>query len=125
MAKKKVTPELIDKQKFEAVVHLGLTNEELIEFFMVNSAQLWHWIKLVYQTSRPLCVLKKMRVEGKIEFMAKQRKLAEKNPTISIWLGKNYYGQVDEKEAAGGPDFEDLNPLVRLLKDDDDGDSND
>ena len=125
MAKTKVTPELIDKQKFEAIVRLGLTNEELIEFFMINSAQLWHWIKLVYHTTRPLLVLKKMRVEGKIDFMAKQRKLAEKNPTISIWLGKNYYGQVDEKESDNGPDFEDLNPLANLLKDDDDGNGND
>ena len=36
MAKKKVTPETIDKAKFESLVHLGLSTEELIQFFMVN-----------------------------------------------------------------------------------------
>lgn len=125
MAKKKVTPELIDKQKFEVIVRLGLSNEELIEFFMINSGQLWQWIKVTYNTRSPLLVLKKMRAEGKVEFMLKQRKLAERNPAISIWIGKNYYGQIDEKENDKTADFEDLNPLIDLLKDDNDGNGND
>ena len=126
MSKKKVTPELIDKQKFESIVRLGLSTEELIEFFMVNSGQLWQWIKVTYDTRSPLVLLKKMRVEGKIDFLAKQRKLAEKNPAMSIWFGKNYYEQSDEKESNTEADYEDLNPLINLLKDDDnDGNSND
>ena len=125
MAKKKVTPETIDKAKFESLVHLGLSTEELIQFFMVNSSQLWSWIKQVYNTRTPLVVLKKMRVEGKIDFLAKQRKLAERNPAMAIWFGKNYYDQTDSKEEAEANDFEDLNPLIQLLKDDDnDGNSN-
>ena len=120
MAKHKVTPTTIDKQKFEALVRLGLTTEELIEFFMVNSGMLWSWIKMVYQTRTPLVLLKKMRVEGKVEFLTKQRKLAEKNPAMSIWFGKNYYDQSDEREEQNVTDFEDLNPLIKLLKEDDD-----
>ena len=66
-----------------------------------------------------------MRVEGKIDFLAKQRKLAERNPAMAIWFGKNYYDQTDSKEEAEANDFEDLNPLIQLLKDDDnDGNSN-
>ena len=126
MAKHKVTPNTIDKQKFEALVRLGLTTEELIEFFMVNSGMLWSWIKQVYNTRTPLVLLKKMRVEGKVEFLTKQRKLAEKNPAMSIWFGKNYYDQSDEREEQNVADFEDLNPLIKLLKeDDDDANSND
>ena len=125
MAKTKTTPETIDKAKFESLVHLGLSTEELIQFFMVNSSQLWSWIKQVYNTRTPLVVLKKMRVEGKIDFLAKQRKLAERNPAMAIWFGKNYYDQTDSKEEAEANDFEDLNPLVELLKEDDDnGNSN-
>lgn len=122
MAKTKTTPETIDKAKFELLVKLGLTSEELIEYFMVNSSQLWSWIKQVYNVRKPLVLLKKMRVEGKIDFMAKQRKLAERNPAVSIWIGKNYYDQNAEKDEVngGGNDYEDLNPLAELLKDDND-----
>lgn len=125
MAKSKTTPETIDKAKFELLVKLGLTSEELIEYFMVNSSQLWSWIKQVYNVRKPLVLLKKMRVEGKIDFMAKQRKLAERNPAVSIWIGKNYYDQNAEKEesSGGANDYEDLNPLYNLLKDDDDENS--
>lgn len=121
MSKKKVTLDLIDKTKFESLVRLGLTDEELIQFFMINSGQLYSWVKMSYNTNSPLVMIKKLRVEGKVDFMLKQRKLAEKNPAISIWLGKNYFNQNDEKEADTSADFEDLNPLINLLKDDDNG----
>ena len=125
MAKRKITPDLIDKSKFETLVRLGLSDEELYTFFMVSSGALYGWIKKVYETRSPLVLLKKMRVEGKIDFMVKQRKLAERNPAISIWIGKNYYEQTDGKEEESERnDFEDLNPLVELLKDDDNGNSN-
>ena len=125
MAKKKVTEELIDKAKFESLVHLGLTTEELYTFFMVSNGALMQWIKLVYKTRSPLVLLKKMRVEGKVDFLVKQRKLAERNPSMAIWFGKNYYDQKDGKEEAEANDFEDLTPLVKLLKEDEeDGDSN-
>ena len=80
MAKRKITPDLIDKSKFETLVRLGLSDEELYTFFMVSSGALYGWIKKVYETRSPLVLLKKMRVEGKIDFMVKQRKLAERNP---------------------------------------------
>ena len=118
MAKKRVTTDLIDKQKFESLVRLGLSHEELIQFFMINSGQLWQWIKLTYNTRTPLVLLKKIRVEGKVDFLLKQRKLAEKNPSMSIWFGKNYYDQKDELQENESTDYEDLNPLVELLKDD-------
>ena len=85
---------------------------------MTNSAKMWSWIKKTYNTKRPLVILKKMRTEGKIDFLVKQRKLAEKNPAVSIWLGKNYYSQTDEKVQDNANDYEDLNPLSELLKDD-------
>ena len=124
MSKKRVTPDLIDKQKFESLVRLGLTPEELYTFFMCSYGALMQWIKVVYNTREPYCFYKKMRVEGKIDFLSKQRKLAEKNPAMSIWFGKNYYDQTDEKVEDVSVDYEDLNPLIQLLKDDDDGNDN-
>ena len=123
MAKKKVTLDLINKDKFESLVRLGLSNEELYSFFMVSCGAMMSWVKMAYQTREPWCLLKKMRVEGKIDFLSKQRKLAEKNPAMSIWFGKNYYEQTDEKVDDTTADFEDLNPLIQLLKDDEDGDN--
>ena len=120
MSKKRVTPELIDKQKFESLVRLGLSNEELYTFFMCSGGALMQWIKVSYSTKQPWCLLKKMRVEGKIDFLLKQRKLAEKNPAMAIWFGKNYYEQSDEKVEETATDYEDLNPLITLLKEDDD-----
>lgn len=118
MSKVKVTLDTIDKKQFESLVAIGLTNEELVQFFMINEFIMWNWIKKAYHTKSPLVVLKKIRVQSKADFLLKQRKLAEKNPTISIWLGKNYYDQTDEKEDARTlDDFEDLNPLAELLKD--------
>ena len=114
----KLNENIIDKDKFEYLVKLGLSNEEIVDFFMTNSAKMWSWIKKTYNTKRPLVILKKMRTEGKIDFLVKQRKLAEKNPAVSIWLGKNYYSQTDEKVQDNANDYEDLNPLSELLKDD-------
>ena len=125
MAKKKVTPDLIDKAEFEKIVFLGIDYNEIMDYFMVNSAQFWAWVRKAYDTKSPLVVIKKLRVQGKIDFMAKQRKLAEKNPAATIWFGKNYYNQTDEKFEETGNDYEDLNPLIQLLKDDEDGNSND
>lgn len=127
--KQRVTEELIDKKQFEQLVCLGLTDEELQQFFMVNSGKYYQWIKIVYHTRSPLSVIKKLRVQGKIDFMVKQRKLAEKNHTVSIWVGKNYYSQTDESlDDKTEQDFEDLNPLAKLLaikEEDNNGNSND
>ena len=118
MSISKLNENIIDKDRFEYLVKLGLSNEEIVDFFMTNSAKMWSWIKKTYNTKRPLVILKKMRTEGKIDFLVKQRKLAEKNPAVSIWLGKNYYSQTDEKVQDNANDYEDLNPLSELLKDD-------
>lgn len=117
MSNSKLNENIIDKDKFEYLVKLGLSNEEIVDFFMTNSAKMWSWIKKTYNTKRPLVILKKMRTEGKIDFLVKQRKLAEKI-VVSIWLGKNYYSQTDEKVQDNANDYEDLNPLSELLKDD-------
>lgn len=125
MARVKVTADLIDKNKFESIVHLGLADQKICDFFMVSMGALMQWIKKAYNTKSPYLVLKKIRVEGEMDFLAKQRKLGERNAAMSIWFGKNYFDQTDGKEEAEFHDFEDLSPLVELLKEDtEDGNSN-
>lgn len=119
MRKKKVTVDLIDKPEFERLVHLGLSEQELYQFFECSDGALMQWIKLAYDTKNPLVRLKKLQVEGKIDFMIKQRRLAEKNPTLSIWVGKNLYEQTDDvTKESDGNDYEDLSCLLDLLKED-------
>ena len=115
---KRVTEELIDKKKFEKYVKLGLSDEELQQFFMVNSGQFYQWVKVTYKTKKPLVLIKKMRVQGKIDFLTSQKTLAKKEPAVSIWVGKNYYAQTDKIEIEQQKDYEDLNPLVKLLQGD-------
>lgn len=124
MAKTKIEVSLIDKQKFEQLVRLGMNDLEIMNLFMVNSYQLYAWVKRAYDTKHPMVLIKKLRAEGKAEFLIKQRKLAEKNAAMSIWFGKNFYDQTDSKEIDTSADYEDLNPLTELLKDDTDAMNN-
>lgn len=103
---------------------LGLNEEEIGDFFMCTKGKVYGWIKLAYNTDSPMLMLKKIRAMGKAQFLAKQRQLAEKNQTVSIWLGKNYYDQSDEDKKDNKNDIEDLTPLAELLKGDYD-DTND
>ena len=117
----------IDKQKFEAMVRMQMTDEELYQFFGVSSGTLYKWVKKTYHVKSPLTQIKKLRVEGKVAFLSQQFNLSKTNTAIAIWLGKNYFGQTDETESGNKAEIEDLTPLAELLKmgDKKDGESND
>lgn len=121
----RVKEDLIDIKQFEQMVKMQMTDEELQEFFGVNSGQLYKWVKKVYKVKSPLVQIKKLRAQGKRVFLAMQWKLAEKNPAVAIWLGKNYFGQTDESESSSKAEIEDLTPLAELLRPSPSGDSND
>lgn len=122
-----VKRDLIDKGKFEAMVRMQMTDEELEQFFGITSGQLYKWVKKTYHVKSPLTQIKKLRMEGKVAFLSRQFTLAKTNPTIAIWIGKNYFGQTDEAESGNKDEIEDLTPLADLLKmgDGKDGDGND
>ena len=122
-----VKEDLIDIKQFEQMVKMQMTDEELEQFFGVTSGQLYKWVKKVYKVKSPLTQIKKLRMQGKRLFLSMQWKLAEKNPTVAIWLGKNYFGQTDESESGNKAEIEDLTPLAELLSmgDSKDGNSND
>lgn len=117
MAKLKYDANLIDKGTFDAAVKVGMTTEQIINLFAVNSSILWKWIKETYNVKKPLVQLEKMRAEGELAFRVEQFKLAKKNPAVSIWVDKTWYGRSDEKkEEADVGSIEDLTPLSELLK---------
>lgn len=111
----KYDEKFIDKEEFEKCVQGGLNDQEISDFFMVKMQSLYGWIKVVYQTKHPLMYIKKLRAKAKLDFNLEQRKVAKSNPTLSIWVGKNQFGQTDGSAKTESADIEDLSPLVKLL----------
>ena len=107
----------IDKDKFEKLVSLGLSDEEIANFFKITTGKLWKWVKIAYKTNKPMVELKSLRASAKAMFLAEQRSLARKSHILSIWIGKNIFDQSDSKrEEVRENDIEDLTPLADLLK---------
>lgn len=87
----------IDKNVFENLCGLQCTLEEVCSAFDVNDKTLNSWCKSTYGTTF-YEVFKEKRGKGQISLRRMQWKLAEKNPSMAIFLGKNYLGQRDNVE---------------------------
>ena len=87
----------IDKKQFENLCGLQCTINEVCDFFDVEDDTLNSWCKKTYGTTFSE-VFKRKRGKGQISLRRMQWKLAEKNPTMAIFLGKQYLGQKDKIE---------------------------
>lgn len=103
----------IDKQQFESLCNLQCTLEEIAGFFKCCDETINNWCKENYGESF-LGVFKKYSQNGKISLRRHQFRLAEKNPSMAIFLGKQWLGQSDKVEQATS--FEDLTPLADLIR---------
>lgn len=90
----------IDKKQFENLCGLQCTLLEICDFFDVEDDTLNSWCKKNYGTTFSE-VFKIKRGKGQISLRRTQWKLAEKNPTMAIFLGKQYLGQTDKVETTG------------------------
>lgn len=88
----------IDRTLFEKLCGIQCTEEEICAVLDVSTDTLSAWCKKEYRCTFSE-VAKKKRDVGKMSLRRSQFKLAEKNATMSIWLGKQYLGQVDRLEA--------------------------
>lgn len=84
----------IDKKQFELLCGLQCTEEEICSFFDVTDKTLTRWCKRTYK-KRFSEVFKQKRQRGHVSLRRSQFKLSESNPTMAIWLGKQYLGQKD------------------------------
>lgn len=84
----------IDKKQFENLCGLQCTLLEICDFFDVEDDTLNSWCKKTYGTTFSE-VFKIKRGKGQISLRRTQWKLAEKNATMAIFLGKQYLGQKD------------------------------
>lgn len=87
----------IDQKTFEKLCALQCTKEEICDFLDVTEKTLNGWCKREYGEGFSL-VFSKKRNKGKVSLRRTQWKLAEKNATMAIFLGKQYLGQSDKQE---------------------------
>ena len=87
----------ISQKQFEQLCAIQCTQEEICSVLDVSDKTLTKWCLEVYGLAFSE-VFKEKRCLGKASLRRSQWKLAEKNPTMSIWLGKQYLNQTDKQE---------------------------
>lgn len=97
----------INKDQFEKLCAMQCTKEEISAFFDCSEDTVERWCKREYKDSFAV-VLKNKGASGRISLRRNQFRLAEKNASMAIWLGKQYLGQRDSFE------YEDREGIAKL-----------
>lgn len=87
----------INKEQFESLCNLQCTIEEIAGFFKCNKDTINAWCKRTYDEGFSE-TYKKHSQNGKISLRRYQLRLAEKNASMAIWLGKQWLGQTEKQE---------------------------
>lgn len=113
----------IDQKQFENLCGLQCTLEEICGWFDVCSDTLETWCKRTYKRSFSEVFAQK-RGAGKISLRRSQWRLAEKNATMAIFLGKQFLGQRDNIDVtvADAKDIA-LDELEKMVLEDDESGS--
>lgn len=101
----------INQQQFESMCGIQCTKEEIANIFRVDADTLNTWCKKTYDETFS-AIYKKHSDTGKMSLRRYQYKLAEKNPSMAIWLGKQWLGQKDNVEIQSNG----INKIDELLK---------
>ena len=103
--KKQINYDMVEK-----LANIQCTQEEIANFLELSVRTL--------QRDEEFCrIYKKGQDNGKMSLRRIQYKLAEKNPTMAIWLGKQYLRQRDNIEVEHDMQNGILNDLIGALKD--------
>ncbi len=91
----------LDVKLFETLCLYQCTQEEIAAKLEMDAETLSRRVKEVYG-KRFVDVFKEKKQAGKISLRASQfqKAIKEKNPTMQIWLGKQYLGQTDKVDAS-------------------------
>ena len=87
----------IKKEMFESLCAIQCTKEEICAVLDVCTDTLDAWCKATYNATFQDIANKKREV-GKSSLRRTQWRQSEKNPTMAIWLGKQYLKQRDNVE---------------------------
>ena len=105
----------IDKTQFEKLCGLQCTESEIAGYFQVSHDTLQRWCKDTYGEDFAYIYSQK-KGTGKIALRRYQFQLAEKNPTMAIWLGKQYLGQKDNFEEINNEDIEKAKEIIVAIR---------
>lgn len=94
MANKKAN---IDKDMFENMCGIFCTQDEICQVFGIDIKTLCRWVKRTYKQPYDV-VLHTYAGKGKISLRRSQFKLAQNNPQLAMWLGKQYLGQYEPRD---------------------------
>ena len=87
----------INQETFEELCKIHCTEEEIAQVLRVSVKTLYSWCKETYGTSFSE-VFKDFQGDGKASLRRIQFKLAERNATMAIFLGKQWLGQKDNPD---------------------------
>lgn len=87
----------INQKEFEEMCKIQCTREEICAVFGVDDNTLIRWCQNTYGKDFGT-VFQEKRLGGKKSLRRRQWELAGTNPTMSIWLGKQYLGQKEPQQ---------------------------
>ena len=93
----------IDWKQFEDMCEIHCTQQEIANILRVDEDTLRARVFEEYGQEYSV-IYKKYSSQGKCSLRRYQYKMAHKNPTMSIWLGKNWLDQKDNKEEVQLPE---------------------
>lgn len=96
--KTKSKQDKISKQQFESLCSIQCTQEEICAVLNCCYDTMESWVKRNYDGKTFSEVFKEKRQIGHMSLRRTQWRMAESNPTMAIWLGKQYLGQTDKNE---------------------------
>lgn len=111
----------INKKEFENLCAIQCTKPEICAVLEVTDKTLDRWVHENYfdENGNPLkfCeVFQQKRGKGKVSVRRSQFLMAQKNPTMSIWWGKQYMGQSDNASVDLAVEVREDDPLTKALK---------
>jgi hypothetical protein len=90
-------PKELDPVLFENLCSIFCTQAEICEIMSVDDMTLRAWVERHYGENFSV-VYKKKAGMGKMSLRRAQLKMAQTNPTMAIWLGKQFLNQLDRVE---------------------------
>ena len=109
----------IDKRMFESMCELQCTKVEICSILDIDEKTLTRWCKDTYGEGFS-DTFKKKSQKGLMSLRRTQFKIAEKNASMAIFLGKQYLGQKDTPEIQIGDNsvFEEIREALKNVKTD-------
>ena len=89
----------INQEEFEKLCKYHCTSQEIMDFFDVTDKTITAWCRRTYNQGFS-DARKRFEQMGKANLRKIQFQLAEKNPNMAIFLGKQYLGQSDSPTVA-------------------------